>query len=335
MDNYFKELFLFNHKVKKITNTFLKSPLFNQNPFYRYLLNRQIKKIISIYKDRPYCLRIENTNNCNSRCFLCPHSLMKRHKGVMDKRLYIKIIDEAKKFKINYINLHNFGEPLLDKDFVWRIKYAKDKGIEKISTNTNGLLLKSDLSKDLVKSGLDEIYISIDAATKATYNKVRTGLDFQKVKSNIINLSKIKKKNAASKPKIIVDFLESSLNFTETERFINDWEKIADRVCISSVHDWAGKKTLPGSKKTKSYVYQSLTPCRLPFTELVIAWDGQAFLCCLDVEGEEVVGDAKNEHLWDIWNSESLKIIREKQLTMKIDDLKLCRSCQNRVFWWI
>ncbi len=335
MDNYFKETLLFNHKIKRIANTLLESPLFNKNPFSRYLLDRQIKKIISVYEERPYCLRIENTNNCNSRCFFCPHSSMKRHKGVMDKRLYVKIIDEAKILKINYINLHNFGEPLLDKDFVWRVKYAKEKGIKKVCTNTNGQLLSGDLQKDLVKSGLDEIYISVDAATEATYNKLRIGLDFRKVKNNIINLSKIKKKNNSSNPKIIVDFLESSLNFTETKRFINDWTKIADRVCISRVHDWAGKKTLPDSTLQKSYVYQSLTPCRLPFTELVIAWDGQALLCCLDIEGEEVVGDAKKEHLWDIWNGESLKTIRKKQLTMKIDDLKLCRSCQNRVFWWI
>ncbi len=45
----------------------------------------------------------------------------------MEKKLYQKIVDEAVETGINFINLHNFGEPLLDKDLVWRIKYAKKR----------------------------------------------------------------------------------------------------------------------------------------------------------------------------------------------------------------
>lgn len=335
MVSYFKETLLFNHKIKRIANALLESPMLNENPFYRYLLNRQIKKIISVYEARPYCLRIENTNLCNARCFLCPHSTMKRNAGVMDESLYQKIVDEAVSLGINYINLHNFGEPLLDKNFAEKVKYAKKRGIKRVATNTNGQLLNGRLAEDLIEAGLDEIFFSVDAARKETYGKLRIGLDFGMVKNNIKNLSELRKKRGLEKPKIIVDFLESGMNSAEESEFVSFWKKVADYICISRVHDWAGKKTLPDSTLQKSYIYQSLVPCRLPFTELVIAWDGQALLCCLDIEGEEVVGDAKKEHLWDIWNGESLKTIRKKQLTMKIDDLKLCRSCQNRVFWWI
>ncbi len=252
----------------------------------------------------------------------------------MDKDLYIKIINQAQKLGINYINLHNFGEPLLDKDFVWRVKYAKAAGIQRVCTNTNGQLMSSRLAKELIDSGLDEIFISLDAATIATYRKMRPGLDFKQVKNNVINLVGMKKKLKVLRPKIMVDFLESDLNSAEREKFINDWKKVADGVCISRIHDWAGKKTGLISEKSVSYVGQSQIPCRLPFTELVIGWDGRAFLCCLDVEGEVVVGDAKKESLGEIWQGKRLKVIREKLLALEVDELKLCANCRNRVFWW-
>ncbi len=333
MNKKFQNLLFYNYRIKNFADKILESGLL-RNPFPRILINRQIKKIVSLYKEKPYCLRIENTNFCNSRCFLCPHPSMKRKKGVMDRKLYAKIVDEAQGLGIDYINLHNFGEPLLDRDFVWRVRYAKEKGIRRVGTNTNGQLLNHLLAEKLINSGLDEIYISLDAATSDTYRKMRVGLDFKRVKNNVIWLSKIKKKLKVSHPRIIVDFLESDLNFGERKKFINDWKKVVDGVCISRIHDWAGKKTGLISEKSANYVSQSQIPCRLPFTELVVGWDGRAFLCCLDVEGEVVVGDAKKESLKGIWQGKYLEVIRRKQLALAIDKLKLCTKCQNRVFWW-
>jgi len=102
---------------------------------------------------------------------------MKRKQGFMDKDLYCKIINEASTIGINYINLHNFGEPLLDKDFAWRVIYAKQRGIKKVTTNTNAQTMDEKISRQLIGAGLDELFISLDGAGEKIYKKLRVGLD--------------------------------------------------------------------------------------------------------------------------------------------------------------
>jgi radical SAM protein with 4Fe4S-binding SPASM domain len=259
---------------------------------------------------------------------------MKRKKGNMSRELYKKIIDQASDLKIRYINLHNFGEPLVDKDFVWRVKYAKSKKIDRISTNTNGTLLTPKLSQNIIKSGLDELYISVDAATKKTYQKIRIGLNYDQVQKNIIYLAKLKKQLKSDKPKIILDFLEFNLNKNETKKFINKWKKVVDDVCISQIHDWSNKKKINIGKSINNYVEFSQAPCRLPFTEMLINWDGTVSLCCQDIDGEVILGDINKETILNIWQNKKYQEIRKSHLKLKTNNHKLCKDCKLRTFWW-
>ena len=72
-------------------------------------------------------VHIESTNLCNFKCSFCPHTKMKRKKGIMDFELYKKIIDEIKDWGIEELNLTGFGEPLLDPLLTEKIKYARKK----------------------------------------------------------------------------------------------------------------------------------------------------------------------------------------------------------------
>lgn len=335
MNSKFLDTILYHQAIKNIVNYFINKSFIYNNFLYRYLHNKKINFVINKYKIVPYSLRIENTNFCNGQCFMCPHPTMTRKKGTMSKDLYKKIINQASNLKINYINLHNFGEPLIDKDFIWRINYAKSKNINRISTNTNGVLLSSKLSKSIIKSGLDELFISIDAATKKTYQKIRIGLDYDRLLKNIRHLIMLKKLFKSDKPKIILDFLEFDLNRHETKIFINKWKKIVDQVCISQIHDWSNKKQINISKSTNNYVQFSHSPCRLPFTEMLINWDGKVSLCCQDIDGEVILGDANYETILTIWQNKKYQEIRNLHLQLDVKNLLLCKNCKLRTFWWI
>lgn len=330
----FLDHILYNYSTKKIVNYFLSKKIVIQNKSYQFFLKKKINSVINKYRQTPYSLRIENTNVCNGKCFMCPYPIMKRKKGTMSKELYKKIIKETQQLKIKYLNLHNFGEPLVDKYFVWRVKYAKSKNIQRISTNTNGTLLTQKLARDIIKSGLDDLYISVDAATKKTYQKIRIGLNYDLVQKNIKYLVKLKKQLKSTKPKIILDFLEFNLNKHETNKFINKWKKIVDQVCISQIHDWSNKKNLNIGLPINNYVEFSQSPCRLPFTEMLINWDGTVSLCCQDIEGEVILGDITKDSISDIWKSKKYQKIREAHLKLKTNKLKLCQNCKLRTFWW-
>jgi radical SAM protein with 4Fe4S-binding SPASM domain len=324
---------LYHQSLKQIINFILNKKLLHKNKIYQSFQKKVIQKTISTYSNKPFSVRVENTNFCNGQCFMCPYPTMKRKKGTMNRQLFKKIIDEAFKLDIKYINLHNFGEPLMDSDFIFKVKYAKSFGL-KVSTNTNGTLLTPKLSSQIIKSKLDDLYISIDAATIKTYQKIRIGLDFKKLQNNIEHLIKLKKQLKSSTPNIIVDFLKFDFNQHEVKRFINKWQDKVDHVCISQIHDWSNKKQINTNQNIDNYVNFSQTPCRLPFTEILINWDGIVSLCCQDIENSLVLGDVKKDSISKIWTNSKYKKIRKLHLLLKTNQIPICKNCKLRTFWW-
>lgn len=74
------------------------------------------------------------------------------------------------------------------------IKYAKDVGAAKhISFHTNGHKLTSKKSRELIDSGLDEIIVSLNAASEETYSKVTGNSNYKKVVQNIQEFMELKR----------------------------------------------------------------------------------------------------------------------------------------------
>jgi MoaA/NifB/PqqE/SkfB family radical SAM enzyme len=86
------------------------------------------------------------------------------------------------------------NEPLIRKDLIKFIEYAKDAGIVDIYLSTNGVLLTEQFSINLINSGLTRIQISIDATSADIYDQMRPGGDFKKVVDNISTLLEVRKK---------------------------------------------------------------------------------------------------------------------------------------------
>ena len=86
--------------------------------------------------------------------------------------------------------LHSLGEPLMSPAF-WKILEritAVHRGTPEISFNSNGLLLSEKTHcLDCLASKLREINISFDAATAATYERIRGG-DFDRLVANVASL---------------------------------------------------------------------------------------------------------------------------------------------------
>jgi radical SAM protein with 4Fe4S-binding SPASM domain len=319
---------IYNYRLKKLAYRFWKSDWLNDNFAYKKILNRQINKKTAEFKDKPFCVRIENTNICNARCSMCPRDQMTRRQGVMDDEAYRRIIDQSVAMGVDYINLHNYGEPLIDNRLSDRVSYAKKKGIRRVTTNTNASLLTADKSRELLEAGLDELFVSIDAASRTTYEKVRIGLDYDILVDNLLNFIRIREKQKA-KSKLIVSFVQSKENTAETEDFIKFWKNKADHVSVSYAHDWVGSKSDRIESSRLGY------PCRLIFSDLNIAWDGDYLLCCADFDAKIKLGNINDTSMADFWkNNPTLKKYREKHLKSESHELELCRDCTMDTVWW-
>jgi len=66
------------------------------------------------------------------------------------------------------------------------IAYAKRKGLTDVVLNSNANLLDESAAKGLINSGLDALYVGIDAFTPHTYSKLRVGGNFEKTVQNVI-----------------------------------------------------------------------------------------------------------------------------------------------------
>ena len=123
----------------------------------------------------PVCLYLEVTNRCNLLCETCPRTFEELEPPAdMSWALFTRIVDQYP--NIARVVLHGVGEPMLVKDLPRMIRYLKDRGTY-VLFNTNGTLLQPKKFPGLIDCGLDELRVSLDAADRATYLKVR-GKDF-------------------------------------------------------------------------------------------------------------------------------------------------------------
>ena len=327
------EEILYNVTLKRVAVGLLESPLTIHNPAYQLFYRRQMKTVMEKYHNAPRQVMIENTNACNYTCSFCPHQKMRRKIGLMRFELYKKIIDECSEIGIAHVDIHQFGEPLLDRFFIDRIIYAKNRGIKTVLTNTNGVLLSEELAGDLIRSGLDLVVISIDAATQETYKIVRPSGHLGTVEKNVRNLVKMKRTVGSSRPTVVLDFLQTPENRDESGRFIKKWKGIADKICVSYMHDWASSVEVEG-KVLDFHGHAYREPCRLLWTDLVISWDGRVPLCCIDFENEVILGNVENSSIWQVWHDGPMSKVRRAHLDAKFRDIPLCARCSYRSTWW-
>lgn len=129
---------------------------------------------------------------CNSRCIMCDMWKAKEVKEEKYEQIK-KVIDEIYLLGAKNITLTG-GEPFLRKDIFKIIKYANRKGLN-TTIVTNGTLLNKNLAKKILKSGLNNIYFSIDG-TRTVNDKIRGKKGtFDKAINNMKNLIEIKDKN--------------------------------------------------------------------------------------------------------------------------------------------
>lgn len=274
----------------------------------------------------PLVLNIEPTNDCNAKCYYCAREMMIKEQGIhylsiMDFR---NIIDQIGNNKLIMLNLHKNGEPLLNKNLPEMVTYAKEKNAaDIIHLNTNGILLNSSVGKGIIKHGIDDITVSIDAAFEDTYVKFKGLSGLEKLESNIIKAIEYRNK-IRSLTKIRVKIMEfDEVSKEELNLFHKKWTDVADEVQVTGIHNWSGAV---GVKVTDEQVGKRYV-CALLWYMLAINSNGKVGLCSVDWNYSGVVGDIHTQTIHEIWNGILLKKIRQAQLKGIWDYPKVCEKC--------
>jgi MoaA/NifB/PqqE/SkfB family radical SAM enzyme len=263
----------------------------------------------------PEIVQIESTNICNAKCVFCPRDDMHRKQGIMTVPLFHKIVDECVELGITHVRMHNYGEAFIDKRLVEKVRYAKEKGIKEVGMISNGSLITENVARGMIDAGLDAINISVDASGKEVFESTRIGLKYDKVIANIERLVRLREESGKRRPKLILSFVRQN-NSADEQAFIQHWSKVADKIHVTDLHNWAG------TLNTESDVNY---PCYRPWLTFTVLWDGRVSLCCADFDGKTILGDLNTQSIAEIWNAQPYRDARRQHLESGGPDI--CRAC--------
>jgi len=265
-------------------------------------------------------LQIELTSECNGECIMCPQSTLNRTKQMEDK-IFFKIIEEIKNSNIDTIFPYAYGEPLMTKDFINKLKYIKTKLPDiKIIISTNASLLTEETSKKLIPL-LYEISFSIDACDKKTFEKIRPGLDYDICMSNINSFLKLN--NNKVKTKIYIT--KQKNNLKDLKKIKKHWENKVDLVSEM----WIDNRCITLKNKEKSYFDRAnICPCTYTlFGKIIFDSEGNLKFCDQHFHDYSDLGNIKNNTMKELYNSNRFNDLRRLHLTGRKKLISLCEKC--------
>jgi radical SAM protein with 4Fe4S-binding SPASM domain len=191
-------------------------------------------------------------------------------------------------------------------------------------------------ARELIEAGLDRIYISVDGATKETYEKIRVRLTFERVVGNIERLVALRRELGSATPRIELQIIAMPENAAEIERFFERWRETVDRVYAKGLHDWAGQSLKPAPHGQGP----ARIPCLQRWYNLVVFRDGQVALCCYAYEGQVILGNVREQSLQEIWQGARYREVRGLHWQGNYDEIPLCKTChgtyetRDAPAWW-
>ncbi len=178
----------------------------------------------------PKVLYIETTNRCNLRCKGC---ILYRGNWEPDRDMslqdLIMITDQLP--ELERATLHGVGEPLLNKALCKMVAHMKKRKVF-VLFNSNGILLDEKRQNALIDTGLDELRISLDAASPEGYEIIRNSNQFNRIVQNLRTFLKLQKERRAVTPRLSIWFLGTKENIVELPGLL----RLAAELEIGEIH---------------------------------------------------------------------------------------------------
>lgn len=205
----------------------------------------------------PECLSLNYDNSCNLHCKSCRNivKMMDNEKVQRIIKFQDSLLDSDLFKGVQRVVISGSGEVFASKvymDFLQKLDDTKHPGL-KITLRTNGILLTPENWAKIKNAhyAIDVVSISIDAATKNTYRRLREGGDFNRLMANLELLEQLKRNN---KFKIWLNFVVQEQNFEEMPAFLELGRRFdCDKVAFAQLEN---KGTYSQEEYTRLAVHQ-------------------------------------------------------------------------------
>lgn len=284
-------------------------------------------------RGRPYYYFVDPCNVCNLKCPLCPtgNGTLDRSRGVLKFSDYETILEKISPYAVE-VSLHNWGEPLLNKEIFEIIGATSQRGIA-TNLSSNLSLDKPDLAQKIVESGLEYMIVSLDGTTQDVYEKYRVQGQIDLVFQNMNALVEAKKRMHSTKPTIEWQFLM----FKHNEHQRDEASELAKRIGVDRIRfrspgfpyakykltgnpaqtaaeekwmptDPAYWDVHPGRLRKEGYLWDE--PCYYLYRSMTVNPGGGIAACCIVYKERQDFGNLLTDDLGDIWNNRQYQASR-------------------------
>jgi MoaA/NifB/PqqE/SkfB family radical SAM enzyme len=179
---------------------------------------------------KPVCLYLETTNRCNLLCTTCPRTYEELEPPAdMSWELFRSIVDQVP--DIERAVLHGVGEPMLVRNLPKMVRYLKERGTY-VLFNTNGTVLNEKNGRALVEAGLDELRVSLDAASAKSYLAVRGKDYFARILRNVRAFRALQEREGTDRPRVSAWLTGLKETIVELPAFV----KVAAEIGVKEVY---------------------------------------------------------------------------------------------------
>lgn len=271
----------------------------------------------------PLLVDVELASSCNLKCPMCytttDHFKEVVSRKIMSWELYQKVVDEICE-DVPALRLSWRGESTLHPRFIEAVRYAKEKGIGEVSFLTNGSKLELEYFIELAEAGADWITISFDGIGEE-YNKIRAPLKYEETLAKLHAAMEYKAQKGLLKPLIKVQGVWPAIK-KGPEEFYKTMKEVSDLVAFNPLIDYLS------SDDESQIVYEDNFSCPQLYQRLFVSSTGECMMCNSDEYGEEIVGNANETSIFEIWHGEPLERIRALHGKHNgFMDVGICKKC--------
>jgi MoaA/NifB/PqqE/SkfB family radical SAM enzyme len=285
-------------------------------------------------------IQIECTTRCNLKCTMCEISYWTEKGGDLEVANLERMLEHLPKLK--RVDLTGIGEALMNRSFFNTLRILKSRRLY-VTLNDNFTLMTEDAARRIVELGVDQIFLSLDGATKETYEKIRVGANFDKVVANARRLIQIKQEMRKKRPEVKINTVVCSTNYRELPAII----ELAHGMGIGMVQfvnvmvfentvnlDTTGQQQRVRAQfqaalerarqlgvlvKIELFDKQPVERCDFPWKRNFVTYDGYIHPCCYTTQtgdraaqNQRSFGNLIARGFGEIWNGELYSTFRKK-----------------------
>jgi MoaA/NifB/PqqE/SkfB family radical SAM enzyme len=179
---------------------------------------------------------VEPTTLCNLLCRTCIRNVWDEPPGMMSTETFARIVDGVRSLSpLPTVFFGGFGEPFAHPDLLAMLATAKSVGCA-VELITNGTMLDEHTRHELVRIGLDRLWVSIDGATPESYADVRLWDALPQVTEDLARLRELRIAHGSGLPRLGIAFVAMKRNIEDLPEVIRLGQRLgADRFSVSNV----------------------------------------------------------------------------------------------------